>query len=160
MRQEQPRSRSLAILKVGVFREFTAEEFEAGALHTWAKKRFIESYLAWAELEQDQFLLRDGELKQFLAGVAEQRELPATDPSDEELRRRGILYCAKVKTWSQEIVKLHADAQKKADQQAHARSVAGLQESLSKLGERETNPDLLAKVERQKAELIAKGYSL
>ena len=39
----------------GIFR---LQDCEPDQIHVWARKRFIESYLAWAELEQDQFLLR------------------------------------------------------------------------------------------------------
>jgi hypothetical protein len=38
------------------------------ALHTWAKKRFVESFIAFGEREHDQFLLPSGELKELLAG--------------------------------------------------------------------------------------------
>src|SRR6266850_8462161 len=59
----------------GVWRDFTAEEYESGALHTWAKKRFIESFIAWGELQQDQFLLPDGEVKNLLTEVAKTKAL-------------------------------------------------------------------------------------
>jgi hypothetical protein len=42
----------------------------------WAKKRFIEAYIAWQALNQDQFLLPDGELKNLLVSVAEKKALP------------------------------------------------------------------------------------
>src|SRR5262249_22226866 len=35
----------------GVFRDFESVE----ALHTWAKKRFVESFIAYGELHQDRF---------------------------------------------------------------------------------------------------------
>lgn len=60
----------------GVWRDFTAEEYESGALHTWAKKRFIESFTAWGELQQDQFLLPDGEVKNLLTEFAKTKALP------------------------------------------------------------------------------------
>jgi hypothetical protein len=83
----------------GVFREFTAEEFENGALHTWAKKRFIESYLAWEELDRDQFLLPDGALKNLLASTAQAKALPPLQPvSFEELHERGLRYAAEIAT--------------------------------------------------------------
>jgi hypothetical protein len=65
----------------GVFREFTAAEFENGALHTWAKKRFVESFIAYGQIEQDKFLLPDGEIKQLLNGAAQKLlPAPATKP--------------------------------------------------------------------------------
>jgi hypothetical protein len=66
----------------GVFREFTESEFENGALHTWAKKRFIESFHAWGELEQSKFLLPEGETKKLLIEFAETKALPWTKPKD------------------------------------------------------------------------------
>jgi type III secretion system FlhB-like substrate exporter len=45
-------------------------------LHAWGKKRFIESYLAWEEIEENQLLLPDGDLKNLLAGVAAAKALP------------------------------------------------------------------------------------
>jgi hypothetical protein len=42
----------------------------------WAKKRFIEAYVAWEDLNQDQLLLPDGELKDLLTSVAEKKALP------------------------------------------------------------------------------------
>jgi len=64
----------------GVFREFTKPEFENGALHTWAKKKFIESFHRWEELEQSKFLLPEGETKKLLTGFAETKALPWTKP--------------------------------------------------------------------------------
>jgi hypothetical protein len=69
----------------GVFREFTETEFENGALHTWAKKRFIESFHAWEELEQGKFLLPDGETKKLLIECAETKALPWTKPKEPQL---------------------------------------------------------------------------
>jgi hypothetical protein len=66
----------------GVFRDFTAEEYENGALHTWAKKRFLESFNAWGEREQDKFLLPDGEAKKLLIEFAETKALPWTKPKE------------------------------------------------------------------------------
>ena len=56
----------------GVFREFESLE----ALNVWSKKNFIESYLRYGELEQDKFLLPDGELKDAIAKLAQQKKLP------------------------------------------------------------------------------------
>jgi len=75
----------------GVFREFTESEFENGALHTWAKKRFIESFHAWGELEQSKFLLPEGETKKLLIEFAKTKALPKPKdapqlPAEERLR--------------------------------------------------------------------------
>jgi hypothetical protein len=66
----------------GVWRDFTAEEYENGALHTWAKKRFVESFNSWAEREQDKFLLPEGETKKLLIEFAETKALPWTKPKE------------------------------------------------------------------------------
>jgi hypothetical protein len=76
----------------GVFREFTASEFEKGALHTWGKKRFIESFTAYGELERDGFLLPDGEVKRLLTDFATAKALPAPAPCFEDLHKRGLQY--------------------------------------------------------------------
>jgi len=59
----------------GIFRDFTASEYENGALHTWGKKRFLESFTAYGERQQDAFLLPDGEIKKLFAETA-QKLLP------------------------------------------------------------------------------------
>jgi hypothetical protein len=66
----------------GIWRDFTASEYENGALHTWGKKRFIESFNAWGEQEQDKFLLPDGEAKKLLIELAETKALPGTKPKE------------------------------------------------------------------------------
>jgi hypothetical protein len=43
---------------------------------TWARKRFIESYIRWSELERDQFLLPDGMIKKLFAEVAASKSAP------------------------------------------------------------------------------------
>jgi len=58
----------------GVFQEVS----DSDQLHVWGKKRFIESYLAWEEIEENQFLLPDGDLKNLLAGLAAAKALPTS----------------------------------------------------------------------------------
>jgi hypothetical protein len=82
----------------GVFRDFTAAEFEKGALHTWAKKRFVESFIAYRELKQDEFLLPDGEIKNLLSGFAQTKMLPAPPEDWSECRDRGEAYRAQLAT--------------------------------------------------------------
>jgi hypothetical protein len=53
----------------GVFREQESIE----ALHVWAKKRFVDSFIAWDKLEQSKFLLPDGEIKKLIAKASEQK---------------------------------------------------------------------------------------
>jgi hypothetical protein len=75
----------------GVFRDFESVD----ALHTWAKKRFVESFVAYGEREQDQFLLPGAELKDLLADVAEKKALPPVSPNWAELHARGLEYSTK-----------------------------------------------------------------
>lgn len=77
----------------GVFQDFESVE----GLHTWAKKRFIESFIAWGELEQDKFLLPEGEIKTLLAECSEAKALPAPQPCFEDLHKRGLTYAEKLK---------------------------------------------------------------
>jgi hypothetical protein len=93
-----PEQTRQAARAAGVFRDFESVE----DLHVWAKKRFIESFVTWAELEQDQFLLLDGELKRLLAGVAETKSLPASE-SYEAMRERGLAYAAELRASPSDI---------------------------------------------------------
>jgi hypothetical protein len=81
----------------GVFRDFTASEWESGSLHTWAKKRFLESFAAFSEREQDMHLLPDGEIKDLLADLAEIKALPAPREDFSDLPTRGLEYSAMLK---------------------------------------------------------------
>ncbi len=77
----------------GIFREFTESEYESGALHTWGKKRFVESFTAYSDIEQNGFALPEGEIKSLLKDFAETKALPyAVDW--EALRERGEEYRA------------------------------------------------------------------
>jgi hypothetical protein len=77
----------------GVFRDHETVE----ALHVWAKKKFIESFTRWGELEQDKFLLPDGEIKNLLTGAAQLKALPAASDNWPELHTRGLTYGEKTK---------------------------------------------------------------
>jgi hypothetical protein len=78
----------------GVFRDFESVE----ALHTWAKKRFVESFAAYGDLERDGFLLPDGEIKNLLSGFARTKMLPAPSQDWSECRARGEVYRAQLAT--------------------------------------------------------------
>lgn len=78
----------------GVFQDFESVE----GLHTWAKKRFIESFIAYGEVEQDKFLLPDGEIKNLLAEFSQTKALPAPRVNFKELHKRGMEYAEKLKT--------------------------------------------------------------
>lgn len=43
----------------------------------WARKRFIDAYMRWEELERDYALLPEGEFKASLKAVAEAKSVPA-----------------------------------------------------------------------------------
>jgi len=87
-----PERTQQAARAAGIFRDFESIQ----DLHVWAKKRFVESFIASAELEQDQFLLPDGELKGLLAGFAATKALPASEGYD-AMRERGLAYTAQLK---------------------------------------------------------------
>jgi hypothetical protein len=78
----------------GIFRDFESVE----ALHTWAKKRFVESFIAHGEREQNEFLLPDGEIKNLLSGFAQTKMLPAMSSDWNECRARGEAYRAQLAT--------------------------------------------------------------
>jgi hypothetical protein len=103
----------------GVFREFTAAEFENGALHTWAKKRFVESFNAYGELEQDRFLLPDGEIKKLLAGFAQAKALPAPRDNWPELRAKSLAYSETLKA-ADDLPKARAPYMVSADPERYA----------------------------------------
>ena len=66
---------------------------DSDQLHVWCKKRFIEYFLAWTEMEKDgKFLLPQGELRDALAAISEIKSLPPAEPSFDELHRRGLAY--------------------------------------------------------------------
>lgn len=51
----------------------------------WAKKRFVESYIAWEEMKKDQWLLPEGTLRNLLLEASSERALlpgPAADSED------------------------------------------------------------------------------
>jgi hypothetical protein len=64
----------------------------------WARKRFIEAYIRYGELQQEQFLLPDGELKNLLADVAQTKALPVSVVTFEELHKRGMAYSKETRT--------------------------------------------------------------
>jgi hypothetical protein len=76
----------------GVFQDFESVE----ALHTWAKKNFIESFVRYGELERDGFLLADGETKRLLTDFVEAKALPAPSVDWADLRERGEAYRKKM----------------------------------------------------------------
>jgi len=142
-----------AVRASGVFK---LQDCEPEALHVWAKKRFIESYLAWAELEQEQFLLPDGELKDLLAGVAETKALPAPEVCFEDLHKHGLRYSEQIR----EAAPLLAVNRAVAARWSLFGSEEGREIALRALSEKETDPALADKIRAQKAALAAKGFSL
>ena len=131
----------------GVFREVES----VNDLHVWARERFIESYLAWAELEQDQFLLPDGELKNLLAGVAETKVLPPSQVSFDDLHARGLRYAEQVKA----AAPLIAISEKARPARLWA-SKEEREEAYAAIKEKETDPRVIEEIRRQKAALLAK----
>jgi hypothetical protein len=139
----------------GVWRDFTSEEFKKGALHTWVKKRFVESFIAYGELEQDRFLLPDGEIKNLLAAAAQTKALPSINVPFQVLHERGLKHAEHLKKSDparrgfSQVARL-SNLWKSEEERAEA------YRALQK--EKETSPDVVAKVRDQKAALEAKGF--
>jgi hypothetical protein len=74
----------------GVFHDFETID----GLHIWAKKVFVESFVAWGETEQNKFLLPEGEIKKLLTSVAEAKALPSSS-NWQDLHGKGHSYCAR-----------------------------------------------------------------
>jgi hypothetical protein len=123
----------------GVWREFTAAEFESGALHTWAKKKFVDSFVAWGELKRDEFLLPPGEVRDLIEDTA-QKLLPSPT-TYEEGRARGI-------AWTEEI-------KAKRNNDYTLRPIANSVEPYTVFA----TPERLALLEKQKAEITSKFAS-
>lgn len=136
----------------GVFRDFDSLD----ALHTWAKKRFVESFIAWGELEQDKFLLPDGEIKNLLAGFAETKALPSSTPSFEELRQRGLEYAKQIAP----SAKVDPRAYRAPQRVTVWDSPEEREQAFASLAQKETDPVLIDKIRSQKAALEARGAKL
>ena len=67
----------------GVFQEVS----DPDQLHTWVKKKFVESYSAWDEIEERQHLLPAGPIKSMLTAVAGLKSLHGATPDPEKRRR-------------------------------------------------------------------------
>jgi hypothetical protein len=62
-------------------------------LNIWARKRFIEYFLAWTEMEKDgKFLLPQGELREMLTELSQTKALSAAPINFNELHGRGLEY--------------------------------------------------------------------
>jgi hypothetical protein len=113
----------------GIWRDFTASEYENGALHTWGKKRFFESFLSWGERDGNSFLLPEGEVKKLLIRCAESKTIEPKliaaprQPPEERLRvadalasaAREVLDAYKPK---EHIVTVSEETRKALDRQA------------------------------------------
>jgi hypothetical protein len=90
-------------------------------LHTWAKKRFVGSYIVFGDLERDGFLLPEGEIKRLLTDAAKPKALPAPSVDFHTLHKRGLEYAAKtnlLSAWGDaaaELPKFDPEAQKEIE---------------------------------------------
>jgi hypothetical protein len=128
---------SQAARAAGVFRDHESIE----ALHVWGKKKFVESFIAWGELEQDKFLLPAGEVRDLLEGTA-QKLLPAS-ATYEEGRARGLAYAEK-----QKVLGCNEPDMRRA-----MRAIRDVDEPRPVFA----TPDRLALLEKQKAEILARS---
>lgn len=62
----------------------------------WARKRFMEAYVRYSELQHGEHLLPPGEVRDLLASAAQQKLLPASD-SYEDGRARGLAHAQELK---------------------------------------------------------------
>jgi hypothetical protein len=83
----------------GIFQEHASVE----ALHVWAKKTFVESFLRWDDVAENERLLPDGEIKELLAGVYSAKALPAPPSDFRELHTRGLEYSVSLRQSSPEL---------------------------------------------------------
>jgi hypothetical protein len=104
----------------GVFREVSHPD----QLHVWGKKNFVESFIAWGELEKDKHLLPEGEIKNLLADFSETKSLPAPEVCFEDLHKRGLQYAEECKVLS--AWKRAADALPEFDAETRAEIEADL----------------------------------
>jgi hypothetical protein len=115
----------------------------------WARKRFIEAYAMWDEIEHDKQLLLEGELKNLLCNAAQSKALlpPAPRPSFEELHARGFKY-------SEEVAAVGALRDQAVDEitEAVRKKLFG--------GPVRDRPeaDLADELRRQKAALVERGW--
>ena len=77
---------------------FNQSDMGPEALHVWAKKRFIEAFIRYGELERDGFLLPEGEVKHLFTDWAEAKALPVPAVDWADLRARSLDYAKKLKT--------------------------------------------------------------
>jgi hypothetical protein len=134
----------------GIFREHDSVE----SLHVWAKKRFLESFIAYGELEQDKYLLPDGEIKNLLAEFAESKALPAPTVDFHGLHERGLEYAERVK----EAAPLMAVNRAVTERGNLWGSEETREIAYRSMGEKETDPQILDRIRAQKEALAARGY--
>jgi hypothetical protein len=61
----------------------------------WARKRFIEAFIRYVELRQEEYLLPPGEVRNLLTDSA-QKLLPSSE-TYQEMRTRGLAYAQDLK---------------------------------------------------------------
>jgi len=134
----------------GVFREHESVE----SLHVWAKKRFVESFVAWGEREQNQFLLPDGEIKNLLAEFSTTKALPAPEVCFTDLHERGLSYAERIRDAAPLLAVNRAVTERG--------NLWGSEETREiayrALSEKETNPVITDRIRAQKESLAARGY--
>jgi len=142
----------MAARAAGVFRDFDSVE----ALHVWAKKRFVESFIGYSEREQEAFLLPAGEIKNLLAGVAETKILQAPVEDWSACRARGEEYRAQLA--ARGIPDLPAEERLRVadDLSAAARKV--LETSDARQTHAITSSDEQFRAMRYQAEIIKRKY--
>jgi hypothetical protein len=136
----------------GLWRDFDS----VADLHTWAKKRFVESFIAYGECGQDAFLLPDGEIKRLLADAARPMALPAPKESFDDLHERGLRYAERIRDVAPFMAVNRAVAARgELWESEETREIA-----YHSLREKETSPSIADAIRAQKAALAERGYAV
>lgn len=75
----------------------------------FARKRFIESYIRWEELQQDEYLLPAGEVRDLINECAENKQLPGSDPY-QAARERGERYRENLGAYNTILIQLQKES--------------------------------------------------
>ncbi len=107
----------------------------------FAKQQFLDGLNRWCEQSSHLIPLPDGPIKKLITGVAETKKLPA--PGYAAARERGEAY-------RRSLAATHAVTIAKTEV---FRSAADRDRAIESLSERETNPELIEKIQRDKQRL-------
>lgn len=114
-------------------------------------KHFIEAYIRYGQLRQDEYLLPAGQVRELLDACADRKQLPGEDVY-EASRAIGESYRERLAEYSAEVRQLATNKPGRLWASAEQRKKA-----YAALGEKENDPAVLEQIRSQKAVLEAKG---